>query len=233
MVDASGSTAWSFDSMGRVLTRQQTIGSVTKSIGYTYNLDNSVATQTYPSGRTYTYGYNNLGETTSIKDIAHSINFFTNGQYAPPGLLTDGVYGAVTGWNAITLANSYNNRLQPMQLLATSPVPLTLLNLSFSYDQGAGKNNGNVVQISNGRDSTRTTAYTYDQLNRLATAQTPTAPTWGNSYIYDPWGNLLQKNVTKGIGESMTTRRKLLPLPKGPRQNLPNTQAGQLPLENT
>jgi len=201
MTDGSGSTAWSFDTMGRILNRRQTIAGVTKGIGYTYNLDGSIATMTYPSGRVYSYGYNNAGETTSLVDSAHSINFFTGGAYAPPGLLTGGVYGAVTGWNAITLANTFNNRLQPTQLKATSPVPLTLLNLSYSYDQGSGKNNGNIVQITNGRDSTRTVSYTYDQVNRLSSAQT--ASTWGNSYVYDPWGDLLQKNVIRGAAESM------------------------------
>lgn len=203
MTDGSGLTAWSFDSMGRIATRQQTIGSVTKSIGYAYNLDGSVATMTYPSGRVYTYSYNNAAQITSLADTVHNINFFTNGQYAPPGLLTGGIHGAVTGWNAITLANTYNNRLEPTQFQATSPVPLTLLNLIYSYDQGAGKNNGDVVQVTNVRDSTRTAAYTYDQVNRLSTAQTPSASTWGDSYTYDAWGNLLQKNVIKGTAETM------------------------------
>ncbi|HEY2496730.1 MAG TPA: RHS repeat-associated core domain-containing protein [Candidatus Angelobacter sp.] len=203
MTDVSGATAWSFDSMGRAVKCQQKIGTVTKSIGYTYNLDGSVATMTYPSGRIYSYGYNNAGETTSVADTANNINFFSSAQYSPPGLLTNGVHGAVTGWNAITLANTYNSRLQPTQFQATSPVPLTLLNLSYSYAQ-VGHNNGSVVQVTNGRDSTRTTAYTYDNLNRLSTAQTPTAATWGNSYDYDAWGNLLQKNVIKGMAESMT-----------------------------
>ena len=203
MTDGSGSTAWSFDKMGRILTRQQTISTVTKSIGYTYNLDGSVASMTYPSGRIYTYTYNNAAQIASLADTVHSINFFSSAQYAPPGMLTSGINGAVTGWNAITNTNTFNNRLQPTQLQAVSPVPLTLLNLSYSYDQGSGKNNGSVVQITNGRDSTRTAAYTYDQLNRLSTAQTPSAATWGDSYVYDAWGNLLQKNVIKGTAESM------------------------------
>ncbi len=40
-------------------------------------------------------------------------------------------------------------------------------------------------------------------MNRLATAQTPNAGTWGNSYVYDAWDNLLQKNVLKGMAENM------------------------------
>src|SRR5438067_10875354 len=53
------------------------------------------------------------------------------------------------------------------------------------------------MSISNTRDTTRSTTYTYDDLNRLLTAQTNSA-TWGNSYVYDAWGNLLQKNQITG-----------------------------------
>jgi RHS repeat-associated protein len=203
MTDSSGSTAWSFDTMGRRLNRQQTISGVSKGIAYLYNLDGSLSAMTYPSGRTYAYSYNNVGEVTSVVDAAHGINFFTNGQYAPPGLLATGIHGATTGWNSITLTNTYNNRLQPTQITAVSPLPSTLLNLNYSYDQGGGINNSRVIQISNGRDSTRSVAYTYDQLNRLASARTYGASTWGNSYVYDAWGNLLQKNVTQGTAENM------------------------------
>ena len=38
---------------------------------------------------------------------------------------------------------------------------------------------------------------TYDKLNRLASAQT-TSSLWGNTYVYDIWGNLLQKNQVQG-----------------------------------
>ncbi len=51
-------------------------------------------------------------------------------------------------------------------------------------------------QITNNLDSARSQTFTYDQLNRLATAETPTA--WGLSFTHDPWGNLLQQTVTKG-----------------------------------
>jgi RHS repeat-associated protein len=47
-------------------------------------------------------------------------------------------------------------------------------------------------------------AYTYDQLNRLSSAQTYNAATWGNSYGYDAWGNLLSKTLIKGTAENMS-----------------------------
>jgi hypothetical protein len=55
----------------------------------------------------------------TLKDIANNINFFSSPLYAPPGMLTSAVHGAVTGWNAITLTNTYNSRLQP-----TRPLPV-------------------------------------------------------------------------------------------------------------
>ena len=36
------------------------------------------------------------------------------------------------------------------------------------------------------------------------TAQTPNSSRWGDSYVIDPWGNLLQKNVTKGTAETLS-----------------------------
>src|ERR1035437_6399353 len=41
-------------------------------------------------------------------------------------------------------------------------------------------------------------SFTYDQLNRVQSAQAGTS--WGDTYVYDPWGNLLQKSPMSGVG---------------------------------
>jgi YD repeat-containing protein len=41
-VYASSETAWSYDTMGRVLEEERTVGSVTKTLPYTYNLDGAL-----------------------------------------------------------------------------------------------------------------------------------------------------------------------------------------------
>jgi RHS repeat-associated protein len=62
------------------------------------------------------------------------------------------------------------------------------------YIYTAGQNNGRISQsISGGQ----TVNYTYDSLNRLATAQA-TDGSWGNAYSYDGFGNLTAKTVTAG-----------------------------------
>ncbi len=71
----------------------------------------------------------------------------------------------------------------------------TLLDLAYDFHLGAG-DNGNVFQIQNNRDAARSASFAYDMLNRLTVAQT--ASLWGNTYVYDAWGNLLLKNQMTG-----------------------------------
>lgn len=46
--------------------------------------------------------------------------------------------------------------------------------------------------------------YTYDSLNRLATAQTAGAGGWGQSYTFDGFGNLTDQTVIKGSAPGMS-----------------------------
>src|SRR5258708_2743467 len=52
------------------------------------------------------------------------------------------------------------------------------------------------MSITNGKDTSRSQAFTYDPLNRLTSAWDTSH--WGNAYSYDSWGNLLQKNLMSG-----------------------------------
>ncbi|MGH9509004.1 MAG: hypothetical protein ACRD2M_03635, partial [Terriglobales bacterium] len=199
MCDASGATSWSYDPEGATLTEKRTlIGSsaITKNISYTYNLDGSLATLTYPSGRIITYASGAAGRTLSAVDTANNINYATSALYAPHGALSSLKNGFVSGGFAgITTTNSYNNRLQPL-VLSAAHVGGTVLSFAYGFDQDPSpsvvKNNGNVVQIVNNRDNNRTQSFTYDELNRVATAQSQASSgthCWGNSFAYDIWAN--------------------------------------------
>ncbi|HYL17035.1 MAG TPA: RHS repeat-associated core domain-containing protein [Terriglobales bacterium] len=74
--------------------------------------------------------------------------------------------------------------------------------MSYNFSLGAG-DNGNVTSITNNRDNTRSQSFTYDALNRIASAQTAGStnfPAWGLSWTYDRYGNRLAQNVTAGSG---------------------------------
>ena len=59
MLDGSGMTAWSYDANGNIVTEKRKIATVTKTISYAYNLDNSLKQLTYPSGRVVNFTVSN------------------------------------------------------------------------------------------------------------------------------------------------------------------------------
>ncbi len=78
-------------------------------------------------------------------------------------------------------------------------------NVQYAYP-AAGQNNGQIVSRTN-EISGEQVVYTYDALNRLIQAQTaanPNVTQWGQAFVYDGFGNLLQKNVTKGSAPTLT-----------------------------
>jgi len=214
MCDAGGWEAWNYDSLGRVLTDRRNTSSVTKDAIYTYNLDGSTATITYPSGRTIAYTYNAASLTTAVKDLASGINYATGALYAPQGELSSLQNGA--GFYTTAL---FNKRLQPCWIFVDtvasgSPTTCTQTGvgtagvLDFQYDFGLGSaDNGNVNHVTNRRSPGRSITYQYDELNRIHDAVTDATSgqfCWGQLFGtqsgstftsgYDPWGNL--KTIT-------------------------------------
>jgi RHS repeat-associated protein len=199
MCDAAGSESWAYDVLGRVLTDRRTTNSVTKDFTYQYNLDGSVWKITYPTGRTIEYQPTAAGRTEWAKDVANGINYATSASYAPQGALAGLVQGQAGGFAGYTLTQNYNNRLQPSTILATSPSS-TLLDLSYDFVDANGKNSGNVDAILNNRNHNRDQSFTYDELNRVQTAQSAAASggdCWGLQFGFDVYANLLSASVTK------------------------------------
>jgi len=71
--------------------------------------------------------------------------------------------------NGVTEAAVLNTRLQLQQETVTNPAIHTLMDHAFNYG-AQGSNNGNVLSVADQLNPTRTQTFTYDALNRLATA---------------------------------------------------------------
>ena len=103
----------------------------------------------------------------------------------------------------------YDKRLQPCRIAVNSSGTApglcsdgtnygNVLDYSYSFNLGTS-DNGNVVAITNNLtkntpSTDRSQSFTYDALNRIATAKTVStsgANCWGEQYGYDAWGNLL------------------------------------------
>ena len=191
---------------------------------YNYNLDGSVLTTSLPTSGantlTLNYQQGSAGRPLSMNETGFSYNLLDKAKYTPAGQLCN-LLGTFAGlW---TSTASFNSRLQPATYYAVDiasnapppvPVPpppcaasgliagtgtgwvLNALVLNYSYLDPKGHNNGDVMSITNVLDTTRSQSFTYDSLNRLATAQTASthatsaANCWAETYGYDAWGNL-------------------------------------------
>lgn len=218
MTDPAGSESWAYDRMGRTEVQSRTTNSKTKTTSFLYNLDSSLATLTYPSTRVVTYTPDTAGRPSNVMDNTTSVYYATgtcpngvsgNGAcYAPPGevaLLQNG--------SSLFSTHIYNKRLQPCWMYATTGTALawntTLCSssettagnmLDLKYNYNLGSDNGSLVSTTNNRVSDRSQTFTYDQLNRISTAQTTAthssdpAVCWGQAFGYDAsgdWSNLL------------------------------------------
>ncbi len=219
---------YSYDPMGRVILTYQNPPSLTyKIFNYTYFMDGEPKTITYPSGRVITYTSSVAGRSTSAVDTANGINYATGVSYAPFGGLTGMINGS-GATNPISTTNTYNSRLQPLRLHSYSGNNL-ILDLTYDFHAGAG-DNGNVLKITNARDgmsgqTVGTVSYTYDALNRVASASTSGTDctvivnnltnNWGESYGIDAWGNVNTITPTKCTAENLAFSANVRNQPNG------------------
>jgi RHS repeat-associated protein len=257
MCDGSGATAWSHDPMGRVLNEHRLINGtslINKNIFYAYYKDGELNTLTYPSTRVITYTANgtagfSAGRPVSAVDTANSINYVTSAAYAPQGALASLTNGA-----SILGSFSYNSRMQPLQMYygTNSPPSLTgstcpgtvgnILHRVYNFNVGTN-DNGNVLAITNCRDTNRTQNIAYDALNRITTAATQgttCASCWGQRFGHlsgstfvpgiDPWGNLHEITLTQGtagtLTQSMTLNNQFVGMTYDASGNLINDGGG-------
>jgi RHS repeat-associated protein len=217
MCGTRSGSGWSFDPMGRpLLESTRNLGSAQKvlSINYTYYKDGSLNTLAYPSGDVVTYTVGGAGRVTQVTDSTN--NFVTAATYAPPGLLT-----GMTNGSGIVTSNIYNDRLQPVLLSAGVTGQSAIFSLCYdfhlhvaisnspcSFSAYTSGNNGNVFQVLNNVDTTRSAVFAYDSLNRIAqanTVNTTSSNCWGEVYSIDSWGNLYGRAGAPGMAGNCTT----------------------------
>ena len=170
--------------------------------GWTYDNEGHMTDVIYPSwkgcstcsivsGSHYTFAYDNMGRMNTMTDTVNTRTLVSGMTYGVANEVQQMTSGYTTGVNSET--RTYNSMFQLTQLQVGS----SALNIQYAYS--ATQNNGKITSQSD-VISGEQIAYTYDALNRLASAQTTqTGGTqWGQSYTYDGFGNLTDQTVIKG-----------------------------------
>jgi RHS repeat-associated protein len=192
-----------YDKMGRVVTQKQVTGANTYSLSYAYNLGGLLTSETYPSGRTLTYSFNQGARLSQVSD---STTTFANGfSYAAHGGLKSEIWG-----NGAVHSRSYNRRLQTSEVkLKQSATGSDLQRFNYSYGQvtqstgsvDTSKNNGQIGRIDSFINGNATKEwdqrFVYDSLARLSTAAeyqqgNNNTVSWQTQYTYDRYGNRFQ-----------------------------------------
>jgi RHS repeat-associated protein len=218
--DSNQSLSWTYDALGRVTSKTQTIGELTLGIGYSYSQGN-VATMTTPSGQVVSYTYNDH----LISSIAvNGVPVLTNVSYEPFGPVrgwtwgngsvetrlsdTDGSASQITGAETTTYTVDSASRIVGMSN-ASQPA----LSWQFGYDAldrvtGASTDSTNLGWTfdSDGNRSGQTggnapsysatsLALGYNNSGRLITVNTSAGV---SGYLYDAMGHRVEKTSSTG-----------------------------------
>ena len=166
--DANHVLSWSYDAVGRVISKSQTIGGVTKSVGYTYT-SGDLTTVTTPSGQTVAYAYNANHQIASV--TVNTSPVLTAVTYEPLGPVNGWTWGNGTSSNRV-----YNGDGNIAQISSNGVK-------SYAYDDAL-----RITGVTDTSSGASNWTYGYDTLNRLTSAANG-AVTRG--WTYDAAGNRL------------------------------------------
>jgi RHS repeat-associated protein len=226
---ASVNSYTAYDALGRVTASAQTTDGVTYTMpDYRYDLAGDVTSEQYPSGRVVKTEYDAAGRIAGVKNQATGLYYaggdpsVPNNQnvisYAASGAATDVKLG-----NGLWEHTSFNARLQPEHIyLGSTKGSSSVLGLDYSY--GTTDNNGNVQSQTitlPGISTPYVQSYSYDQLNRLQSAEETigTTSNWKQVYSYDRFGNRNLATVTTFPNYTQTPTDPTTHLPIDPVGN--------------
>jgi len=188
MTDASGVTAYTYDSRDQVIAKATPMG----RINYAYDAGGNLLSvqSANPGGASMGYAYDSLNHLVSVTDPSGATAY----SYDPVGNLQNLIYA-----NGVSTSYTYDilNRLTNTRSTCSSGTgcgaPGTAL-ASYSYTLGSAGNRLSVAELSG-----RTVTYAYDSLYRLTTeavAGDTGAKNGSVSYTFDAVGNRTQRSST-------------------------------------
>ena len=203
-------TYFGYDKMGRVVTQRQVTGVSTYALSYGYNFTGLLTSESYPSGRTLSYAYD---EGARLSQVSEGATIYANGfTYEPHGGLSAETWG-----NGAVHSIAYNRSLQVGEIkLKQSASGAELQRFNYFYGT-VNQSNGSVDTTKNvgqiGRIDSHINAskqweqrFSYDSIGRLSTAAeyqqgNNSLLTWQSQYTFDRYGNRFQSGAgNSGVG---------------------------------
>ena len=176
MTDPSGSTAYEYDKLGRIVRETKTILGVSYTTSYSYDKVNNLMAIVYPSGRKVEYDYDKLNRPIGV--VAYPGSTAT--------LANKIIYDPIANIKSMSLGNGLTQvwTYDPNNRIKSISVP-GIVSVNYVFDPV-----GNITNITDQFDPTKSKTLIYDPLNRLVSATGP----WGTlGWTYDANGNRLSQ----------------------------------------
>jgi RHS repeat-associated protein len=180
--DANHSMSWTYDTLGRVTGKGQTIGTVTKSVGYAYT-NGDLASLVTPSGQTIVYSYTNH-RITSI--TVNGTTLLSSATYDP--------FGPATGWswgNSTASTRSFDKDGNPNQIVTAG------VTNGYTVDYAS-----RITGISDSGLSSNSWTFGYDLLDRVTSGSSSAL---SRGYTFDANSNMLTETGTVAYTASITS----------------------------
>ena len=176
VVDPAGTTSYTYDAHGRLVTKTQQVQGVTVQVSYTRDALGRVTKVRYPSGNVLQTSYLNAGRPSAL--VWNGTTVLSGVQYFPFGAAESWLFG---GSYEYTRYVDLNGRVSGYR------TPTGVRNLT--YDAA-----GRIIRSAEG---TRIQDFTYDDLGRLRSfsGHTTAAAAESRFYDYDANGNRLSSLV--------------------------------------
>ncbi|WP_187143387.1 RHS repeat-associated core domain-containing protein [Terriglobus albidus] len=198
------SETYSYDALGRVVFQFVAPSNAGATwFATTYDLAGNVIGYGRSSGPTIERTYDSASRLqkvtlTGYDGIPLSYDYLKSASYFPDGSVQSMTFG-----NNVTESYTRNSRLQINGFKVTGPSSAgspVWLNRSYDYlaecSGTSHKNNGNIYQISDQQNSSRSQCFTYDSLNRISSYLRGSTGGFngGQTYSFDSFGNASQTN---------------------------------------
>ena len=203
----------SYDTLGRVTSMSQTIAGRPDTFTFTnaYYLNDTLKSQTYPSGRVVRYDVDDAGRVTTVSDGTTTYADMpanAGHAYAPDGRLQRMKLGNNLWETRDYQTPGTTTRFKLVTSDETTMLPGATERLELGYDYHATGNNGNLTGHTVTRSGTTwTQTFGYDGVNRLKTATETNG--YNREFGYDAFGNRwVPPNTNPGMvaGESHEPR---------------------------
>jgi RHS repeat-associated protein len=179
VTDGSGSTTYGYDSHGRVTSKLQVAGAVSRQMAYSYNAAGKLAAITTPSNQAIVYGYTN-NQIVSVK--VNGINVLTGAKYFPFGEVQKWTWGNGQPYERIY---DLDGRIQSVTLGAQTR--------TYGFDD-ASRITG--LTDKQGATTLATATIGYDNLDRLTAALNAASGGYNQTFVYD----LIRNRSSQTIG---------------------------------